>query len=300
VLAYLLCIATQDFHVFEWVTEVYPEKGFNAPSFGIFHGENDSAYANFSTTIPQKCYYPAYNFNNCASSFTSVSTFHSEVYGDLSGYLFDGSDTFLENSSSKVLLQTFVNCRYLNSYSPSSNSHRLMYDADNSKAISGGYGDTQAPQNPYLYFVIFDSAWSLTMFQDALDCGIIALSEMPALGSTTLGIDPYEVEDSDLKALSFANSTCRYLYDTHEPPLFFKSQLASTGVLSSVACDTSSTNYDSNHDCISQVIIRYETTYLTKYSSRRKKESNDILIDIGGIVGGVSFICWFFGIFAVR
>jgi hypothetical protein len=81
-----------------------PIQSFEAPSFVIFHGVNDAAYASFSTVITQKCFYPAYDYTPCTSNFTTVQSFQSEVYGNLTGYFFDGSGVVLQNLSSKVLL----------------------------------------------------------------------------------------------------------------------------------------------------------------------------------------------------
>jgi hypothetical protein len=134
---------------------------------------------------------------------------------------------------------------------------------------------------------------------EALECGIVALSEMPALGSTTFSVTPYAVDDT-LNALKLPDGTCRDIYNNGQTHIEYTNQATSTGDLTSVSCDTSSSSYDPNHDCISQVIIRYATTYMTKRSSKRSKENTDILVDIGGIVGGVCFVFWYLGIFAVR
>jgi hypothetical protein len=134
---------------------------------------------------------------------------------------------------------------------------------------------------------------------DALECGIVALSEMPALGSTTFSVTPYAVDDA-LNALQLPDGACRDIYNDGQTHIDYTSQATSTGDLTSVSCDTSSSGYDPNHDCISQVIIRYATTYMTTRSSKRHKDNTDILIDIGGIVGGVFFAFSYFGIFAVR
>ena len=112
---YLSTTAVNAFNTLIWETEVSPSVGFHSPSFAVFYGENDTAYANFSSVIKPKCYYPAYNYTNCIQDFVSVPKFHSQIYGDLTGYFFDGSTAFLPNLSSKVLLTTFVNCESENS-----------------------------------------------------------------------------------------------------------------------------------------------------------------------------------------
>jgi hypothetical protein len=114
VAVYLQADAIPAFNKLEWETDVSPIQSLDAPSFVIFYGVNDTAFANFSTVIPQKCSYPAYGYTPCTSNFTTVPTVHSEVYGDLTGYFFDGSDVVLPSLWGKVLLNTFVNCVYLN------------------------------------------------------------------------------------------------------------------------------------------------------------------------------------------
>lgn len=150
--------------------------------------------------------------------------------------------------------------------------------------------------------MVFDPALSMSKFQEALDCGVLALSEIPALGSTTISITPYAVNDT-LNALKLNNQTCWDLYNNEnndQTYLYYESRLASTGDLNSSSCDISIPGYEPGHDCISQVIIRFGTTYLTTYWSKRKKESTDVLVDIGGIVGGVCFVFWFWGLYTVR
>ena len=175
----------------------------------------------------------------------------------------------------------------------------LIVQADNSTNISVHYGNTRSPQNPYLYFALFDPALNFSRFTEALDCGVLALSEMPALGSTTFTVKPYAVNDT-LNAHHLNNTTCWNIYDNSQSHVYYESQIASTGDLTSASCDTSLSGYNKDHDCISQVLIRYATAYLTTYRSTRLKTNIAILTDIGGIAGEVCFLFWYLEIYAVR
>lgn len=111
---YLYTRACPDYNTFTWKTDIEPETNLKSPSFAILRGVNDTAYANFSSES-NKCFYPRYGDINCSLSFTYNSTYYSHIYGLLYYQIFDSgnpSNITLTSLSDKVILQTFVTCKY--------------------------------------------------------------------------------------------------------------------------------------------------------------------------------------------
>lgn len=135
----------------------------------------------------------------------------------------------------------------------------------------------------------------ITNFTEALDCGIVTLAEIPALGSNTLTITPYVmIDDVDaLQSSSWSGHCTEYRHYR-----YYEGQLSSTGIFNSSSCDTSSKTY-AGGKCISQVMLRFSTNIVTNFTSDRLLDRKQMFIDEGGIVGFVMFLTWFLGIFAV-
>ena len=91
------------------------------------------------------------------------------------------------STSDKVLLNLFLSCEYIRH---GSNFETYTHHAslDDSQRIQNSYNpghSNVATQDPYLYTAIFDPSLP---FEAALDCGLIALTEIPALGSNTFNV----------------------------------------------------------------------------------------------------------------
>lgn len=169
-----------------------------------------------------------------------------------------------------------------------------LLNLDNSSAIQASYNpenNSVSNQNPYLFAAVFDPSLHFTT---ALDCGIIALTEIPALGSNTLTVSRTDVAD-DLGLLQRPNNStvCSNIPRTYSSYDF---QLSSTGVVDPTVCDSSKQDPGI---CISQLIVRYSTFLTTRMESEHKIDWVDILSEEGGILGGIQWIMWFFTIFAV-
>lgn len=88
----------------------------------------------------------------------------------------------------------------------------------------------------------------------------------------------------------FCSKYTNYKYYTADP--------YSTGGFNLTGCDVSLTNPPKL--CLLQIVIRYKTFIVTTMRGTRKLAMQQMLIDEGGIVGGVMFVTWFFSIFTLR
>lgn len=166
-----------------------------------------------------------------------------------------------------------------------------MYNADllkgDSKAIEGCYGPASAPQLPYYYYAIFDRRLN---FAKSLECGLIALREMPAFGSNSLLLTASYYDDSVLKVLprNHTDPDCDRLPRSYYQ---FDVTMSSTSAYNPTSCDANTTD-----TCTSQMLIRYSTFNVPSYTTVQGISAVQILTDEGGILGGAAFLFWYFGI----
>lgn len=166
---------------------------------------------------------------------------------------------------------------------------KLTFQTGNSSSIREHY-NTSAPQLPYYYYAIFDANLDL---EKSIDCGLIAFREMPAIGSSSFTVTPTHYDDSVLKVLprNTTNADCMTLPRTYYQ---FEATVDSVGVYNYSVCDA-----DTSQPCISQILVRYSTFNLQRFTTMQGLSAWDILTNEGGIVGGVAFLCWYFGIWDI-
>ena len=173
-------------------------------------------------------------------------------------------------------------------------------DAGNSSSIMDDY-NTKAPQNPVLYTLLYDHRLNTSDVSQALDCGVIGWTEVPALGSNTFTIAASMINDPlglMLKSEEIPEQ-CRELvtriYGWSTPYTQYNFRISSSGTAYENYCDVS--RNPQTQGCLSQILIRYSTFITTKMKSVHETGKKEILIDIGSIVGAIQFLTWFLTIY---
>jgi hypothetical protein len=152
---------------------------------------------------------------------------------------------------------------------------------------------------PYLFAAIYDSRIPLDI---AIDCGLVGLTEIPALGSNSFTILASRTTDRlGMMEPPPEPAGCMKLYtDTFTmsgpPYTSYDFHLSSTGVHDPSSCDA---DISANNTCFSQAIIRYGTHSVTTRESAPGIEKIQILTDEGAIVGAVQFFLYFLGVFSM-
>jgi hypothetical protein len=166
---------------------------------------------------------------------------------------------------------------------------------DDLSGIRKGYSP-QAAWTPYIFAAIYDPRIDLA---NALDCGLVALTEIPALASNTFTVIAQKTVDTlGMIPAPETPEICAGFYAStlskdDEPYLSYSFHL-STMVLSNISlCDSSNSPTTS---CVSQAIIRFGSHVVNEIESKHSIEKTDILINEGAIVGAIQFFAWFFGI----
>jgi hypothetical protein len=133
----------------------------------------------------------------------------------------------------------------------------------------------------------------------AIECGLIALTEVPALASNTFSFAASYAKD-DLHMISWSNGTiqngtnCQKVYaeafELDKPPYTSYSFHIASMPLSNIAtCDVSS-NKDAL--CVMQSVLRLATPVIQGMESVPKVEIPDIWLNVAAIVGGVQYLAW--------
>ena len=129
----------------------------------------------------------------------------------------------------------------------------------------------------------------------AIDCGLIALTEVPALASNTLTFSSsYLKDERNLVDLKKASTLCQQVYKEAfelEDPFYtaYSFHTASMPIADTTLCDLSS---KSNASCIMQTILRSEKPIIQSMESVPGVEVKDIWLNVAAIVGGVQFFAW--------
>lgn len=130
----------------------------------------------------------------------------------------------------------------------------------------------------------------------AIDCGLIALTEIPALASNTLMFTAsYIIDDRDMifKSLDLPGTcedTFRSAYELHDPPYTsYSFHIATMPITDTSLCDTSK---NSEASCVQQNILRLEKHVIDQMESKPGVEPKDIWLNVAAIVGGVQFLAW--------
>jgi hypothetical protein len=150
-------------------------------------------------------------------------------------------------------------------------------------------------QMPFIHAILFDPRISL---EKALSCGLVALTEIPALASNTFAITAESTLDTPgVIQPSSAQSGCRDFYTqtfamNNPPYTSYSFNLGSMPLSNPKLCD-SSVNPDAI--CTSQALLRYGTRVVRAMESKRGMGKVDILVNEGAIVGAIQFFAWILG-----
>jgi hypothetical protein len=87
----------------------------------------------------------------------------------------------------------------------------------------------------------------------------------------------------------------KYIYYNAEPNIF----TLGPSSLANSSCDKAGANYNNDTPCSLVLSVQIRSEILTTQTSSHGTTALDILIDEGGILGGILFFTWFFGIFVV-
>lgn len=156
-----------------------------------------------------------------------------------------------------------------------------------------------AVQMPFIHAVLFDPRIDLAK---GLRCGLVSLTEIPALASNTFTItaetilDTLEViqsAEAQPECISFYTTT---LAMTNPPYTAYFFNLASVPLSDPSLCD-SSANVEAI--CTSQALLRYGTRVVRAMKSKRGMGKVDILVNEGAIVGAIQFFAWILGLFSL-
>ncbi|KAK4896590.1 hypothetical protein LTR27_005508 [Elasticomyces elasticus] len=265
-----------------WETESDIVASAPAPGFALFGDYHDAVSATFTEGF-RSCTFPVYS-NSCDTYFPERPAHWTEgsPYGTIAYYTLNASDHIKFTAPGQQLkLQTNV-----------------KWDSED---INSDY-NTKAPQNPSLYTIMYDPRLTDDQFRTALRCGIIGLTEQPALGSSTYTIDQVTRTHDKLGKLTdgIADSVCKTLAETlyklDDGFITYRYHLTSSGTSYADVCDTKGTG-QSEAACVSQVIVRYGSFSTTKLTSKHGNEVKDIILDMGSIVGAIQYAAWFLTIF---
>ncbi|KAI1623189.1 hypothetical protein EDD37DRAFT_610501 [Exophiala viscosa] len=276
------------YNTLEWESHIDYNESIFPPTFAFASGGDfvDTALASFAggTTL---CTFPQYS--RTKSTDCPVADFnrtrqtleiYSEAYGHLDAYIFNPHELQPNNN-------TYVDL-----------TNRVLLQTDNSDDLEHDYSP-QLLQTPYIFAAIYDPRIDLAT---ALHCGLVAFTEIPAMGTNTITLSAQHVTD-DLGIVKPPDdkTTCSKIYTSaltmkNPPYTSYSFKLGSMPTSNLSTCDT---KLNSNAFCISQVLLRYGSRVVSRMESVPGIAKTDILIAEGAIVGAVQFFMWFFGIFAL-
>jgi hypothetical protein len=304
VIVYFRTNAVNKYGTSDWAFQVEYNESLALPAFALVGGYQDAAMATFAGG-GTKCTFPIWvnnSSNDCPlDAFKSKQTIRttSGVYGNLTAYVFDPAKLQAGKNlstalSDRVLLKVNVNCDRSIIILPT----RSNCFTDNSDDLKRDYTE-QAMQTPYLFAALFDPRVDLG---SALDCGLVALTEIPALASNTFTITANYISDTLQMVHSSGDQTaCKEFYAKtlalKEPP--YTSYAFHLGSMTTLAPNTCDTAIAATASCVSQVILRFGTHIVSKMESRHGMDKIDILLFEGAVVGAIQFFAWFIGIFTL-
>nr|OQO31327.1 hypothetical protein B0A51_02101 [Rachicladosporium sp. CCFEE 5018] len=268
---------------FEWKLESNIGTSMPAPAFALIGNADDAAFATLNAGW-RKCRFPSFSAGSCDEHFFEKPVnWDSSPYGNISYYLFDADEEVIFGKlSDQLLLQTDVNW--------------------NSKLLEAAY-DTQAPYNPSLSAIMYDSRMTEDQLRQALTCNIVVWTEQPALGSNTYTIDEVTQTYDALGKLNLTildpdcKSLAETLYTFKEGLATYRYRVSSSSTSFAYVCDQGNTTMKYDQPCVTQIIIRYGTFSTTQLTSVPGIEIKDIFLNIAAIAGGVQFVAWFMTIF---
>nr|OQO31469.1 hypothetical protein B0A51_01678 [Rachicladosporium sp. CCFEE 5018] len=294
ILPYLYKDALVKYRDLEWGIAGEIKDSALAPGFALFGNYNDAVSANFSLDYAE-CTFPSYNADKstiCPGNFDdSWKVWPSSPYGNVTYYTylntnqatFSPAPTSTEPLGQQLLLKTNV---YWDSVRIGNN---MSYN-------------TSSPQNPSLYSIVFDPSMTRDDLEQAMGCGFIGWTEQPALGSNTYTIDEIisTVDNLGLLTSQITDPACKALavrlYTQDDGYRTYRYHVTSSGTSFGRVCDMNGTA-NVAAPCTTQILIRVGSFFQTTLTSAHGIEWQQILIDIGGILGAVSFVGWFLTIF---
>ncbi|KAK5689011.1 hypothetical protein LTS10_000991 [Elasticomyces elasticus] len=281
IIGYFYGSATKTHFRLIWETESDIVASAPAPGFALFGDYQDAVSASFTEGF-RSCTFPVYS-NSCDTYFSERPAHWTEgsPYGTIAYYTLNASDHIKFTAPGQQL--------------------KLQTNVKDSEDIINDY-NTKAPQNPSLYTIMYDPHLTDDQFRAAIQCGIIGLTEQPALGSSTYTIDQVTRTHDKLGKLTngIADSVCKTLAETlyklDDGFITYKYHLTSSGTSYTDVCDTKGTG-QFEQACVSQVIVRFGSFSTTKLTSKHGNEVKDIILDMGSIVGAIQYAAWFLTIF---
>jgi len=257
------------------------------PGFSIIGGYNDAAMA--TTHDTNRCTFPKYD--ELCKTPTSQN-FSLSYYGpDLKAFHLDTSGMTFGNSWDDLVLQVNVSCMFV--WLSLASRLSVLIILDNNLVLQRSYLE-QAVQTPYLFSAMYDSR--IEDLPNAIDCGLISLTEIPALASSTFKFTSAYITDEKGKIdLSSATEACRNVYEKafelkNPPYTAYTFHIASMPISDATLCDT---NLNPAAQCVMQSILRVDKPVIAGMESVPGVERAEIWLNVAAIVGGVQFLCWF-------
>jgi len=168
----------------------------------------------------------------------------------------------------------------------------ILRGTDNLAKLQNAYQE-QAVQTPYLFAAMYDPR--IANLSAAIDCGLVGLTEVPALASNTFRFAAAYVKDEQDK-IRFSNSTTecpevyRKAFELENPPYTaYTFYIASMPISETSLCDTS---IDPAAQCIMQSILRIDKPVIESMESVPGVEWSDVWLNVAAIIGGVQFFYW--------
>ncbi|KAK6431614.1 hypothetical protein LTR95_012227 [Oleoguttula sp. CCFEE 5521] len=264
-----------------------------APGFALFGNYNDAVSAKFTLNYTE-CTFPSWqDGNRCPENFEdTVKNWTSSPYGSVLYY------TFLNTDHNKKFTAS------ISSNAPQGQQLLLKTNVvwDSSSIGNNNSYNTLSPQNPSLYSIIFDPKMTGEDLKDAINCGMIGWTEQPALGSSTYTIDEIvqTVDTLGIITSQITDPACHTLavrlYAQDDGYRTYRYHVTSSGTSFGTVCDRNGTE-NVTQPCTTQILIRVGSFFQTTLTSIHGTDAIAILTDIGGILGAISYIGWFFTIF---
>ena len=149
--------------------------------------------------------------------------------------------------------------------------------------------------DPLIAVAAFDTAF-IPYFKDAWDCGLINAVTFPARGRSTIGLQRYLIDDAvDARLLEGkCDNQAFKKYHGYSPTI---TPLGNEDDAGTANCNLNDTAHDGS--CNADINVDFSTLLTTEYKSAHGKDWKMMLTEEGGIIGGVTFVTWFFSIFNI-
>ncbi|KAL9110271.1 MAG: hypothetical protein Q9227_005178 [Pyrenula ochraceoflavens] len=265
---YLNGVAIPGFKSFTWKTSLEPTTSFQAPSIALIQevgNHKRGSLPQSNTALTQFCKMQ----HNLSKNQRCVQTFYKSdtQWGTLAYSIFNGA------SFGPLKTGTDLDLLYGFQYNP-------------------------VTSTPMLGLAAFDSTFSLSDFSAALNCGLITWGNFPAGGRAQLAIEQTLVSD-DLGAFN-RTAPCPGFTSAKKFSSYRTVPLSLVPWKADTACKTRPADEEGESKyCNGDIDVYFSSGLVTVQTSGRGKDWVGIFIDEGSIVGGVSFVIWFLGIYVI-